>query len=335
MDQEIRNKLRNVVTQCRKLLEDSVSQELEGKYGIFAKKDQVTADPNATMTHLTEEEQAARKDILDHFGHIKARGFNPKEALDQLVREIAFTHLNRLCAYKMMEAREVYVGGQKFREAVSRGINSNGVKFYLADNAKEERLFNTGYQDVAYRHFLDWLGGLLSDEIGVLFNPNDPANRLYPRQKTLDEVLVLLNGGAVKPEETELKEAWPKIWSQDETIGWVYQYFTPKELRDAARDPKKGGSQVPRNSYELAFRNQFFTPRYVVEFLTDNTLGRIWYEMRKGDTKLKDQCGYMVRRPTEVFLAEGQKPPNDADEVQDDLPQEELLKRPVSISHRP
>jgi hypothetical protein len=177
MNQEIRNKLRNVVTKCRKLLEDSISQELEGKYVIFANKEQVTADPNAVLTHLTTEEQVARQEILDHFGHIKARGFKPKEALDQLVREIAFTHLNRLCAYKMMEAREVYVGGQKFREAVSRGINSNGVKFYLADHPEEERLFNTGHQDVAYRHFLDWLGGLLSDEIGVLFNPDDP-NRL-------------------------------------------------------------------------------------------------------------------------------------------------------------
>jgi hypothetical protein len=335
MNQEIRNKLRNVVTQCRKLLEDSVSQELEGKYGIFAKKDHVTADPNAKMSHLTEEEQVARKDILDHFGHVNARGLRPKEALDQLVREIAFTHLNRLCAYKMMEAREVYVGGQKFREAVSRGINSNGVKFYLADHPEEERLFNTGHQDVAYRHYLDWLGGLLSDEIGVLFNPNDPANRLYPRQKILDEVLDLLNGGGIKPEETELREAWPKIWSQDETIGWVYQYFTPKELRDAARDPKKGGSQAPRNSYELAFRNQFFTPRYVVEFLTDNTLGRIWYEMRKGDTKLRDQCGYMVRRPIEMFLKEGEQPPKDAAGGQDDLSPEELLKLPVHILHRP
>jgi hypothetical protein len=331
MNQEIRNKLRNVVTQCRKLLEDSVSQELEGKYGIFAKKDQVTADPNASMAHLTEEEQTARKDILDHFGHIKARGFKPKEALDQLVREIAFTHLNRLCAYKMMEAREVYVGGQKFREAVSRGINSNGVKFYLADHPEEERLFNTGQQDLAYRHFLDWLGGFLSDEIGVLFNPNDPANRLYPRQKTLDEVLDLLNGGGIKPDETELREEWPKIWSQDETIGWVYQYFTPKELRDQAR--KK--SQAPRNSYELAFRNQFFTPRYVVEFLTDNTLGRIWYEMRKGDTRLKDECRYMVRRPTEVFLKPGEQPPKEAAEGRDDLSQEELLKLPVHIPHRP
>lgn len=331
MDQEIRNKLRNVVTQCRKLLEDSISQELEGKYGIFAKKDQVTADPNAKMTHLTEEEQAARKDILDHFAHIKARGFKPRESLDQLVREIAFTHLNRLCAYKMMEAREVYVGAQKFREAVSRGVNSNGVKFYLAEHEEDERLFNTGHQDVAYRHYLDWLGGALSDEIGVLFNPNDPANRLYPRQKTLDEVLELLNEGGIKAEETELREQWPKIWSQDETIGWVYQYFTPKELRDQARKE----SLIPRNSYELAFRNQFFTPRYVVEFLTDNTLGRIWYEMRKGNTNLKKMCRYMVRRPTEVFLKEGEQPPKVNSRGRDDLSQEELLKLPVHIPHRP
>jgi hypothetical protein len=349
MDQEIRNKLRNVVTQCRRLLEDAISQELEGKYTIFVKNGQVTADPNAKMANLTtDEDRAARKDILDHFSHIQARGFKPKDAFDQLVREIAFTHLNRLCAYKMMEAREVYVGGQKFREAVSRGFNSNGMKFYRADHPHDLRLFETGQQETAYRHFLDWLGAALSEEIGVLFNPNDPANRLYPRQRTLDEVLDLLNGGGIKAEETELGEAWPKIWSQDETIGWVYQYFTPKELRDQARKE----SAAPRNSYELAFRNQFFTPRYVVEFLTDNTLGRTWYEMRKGETKLKDQCRYMVRRPTEMFLKEGEQPPKDPAERRDDplpspvlgrgaagegddLSQEDLLKLPVYIPHRP
>ena len=321
MDQAIRNKLRGVVTQCRRLLEDSVRDELQGKFGVYAapKSDDVQVEDDARMTHLGDEERAARKDILDHFAHIKARGFKPKESLDQLIREVAFTHLNRFCAYKMMEARQVFVGDQRFREAVSRGVNSNGVKFYLADHPDDERLFTTGKEDVAYRHFLDWLGGLLSEEIGVLFSPHDPANRLYPPQRVLDEVLALIND-----------EALADIWTQDETIGWVYQYFTPKELRDQARKE----SQAPRNSYELAFRNQFFTPRYVVEFLTDNTLGRIWYEMRKGVTKLKDQCRYMVRRPSEVFLAEGQKPPEDAAKDRDDLPQAELLKLPVYISHR-
>ena len=231
MEQTTRNKLRNVVTRSRKLLEDSVAQQLEGQFGIRAgKKDAVQIEDDARMSHLSDEDVQYRRDLLDHFEHIKARGFKAKDALDQLVREIAFTHLNRLCAYKMMETRDVYVGGQKFREAVSRGINSNGFKFYLADHPNDKRLFSTGQQELAYRHFLDWLGGLLSEEIGVLFNPNDPANRLYPRQKTLDELLGLLND-----------EGLARIWEQDETIGWVYQYFTPKELRDQARK----GESVP------------------------------------------------------------------------------------------
>lgn len=321
MEQATRNKLRNVVTQCRRLLEEAVSQELQGRLGIHAhlKKDEVVIEDEARMTIPSDEDRAHRKDLIDHYEHIRASGAKPKEALAQLIREIAFTHLNRLCAYKMMEAREVYVGGHKFREAVSRGVNSNGVKFYLAEHPDDERLFNTGHQDFAYRHFLDWLGGLLSEEIGVLFSPNDPANRLYPPQRVLDEVLALIN-------DADLAD----IWSQDETIGWIYQYFTPKELRDQARKE----SIIPRNSYELAFRNQFFTPRYVVEFLTDNTLGRIWYEMRGGDTTLKDQCRYMVRQPTEVFLTAAEHQPTDAAERRE-LPPDEIPKLPVYIAYRP
>ena len=164
------------------------------------------------------------------------------------------------------------------------------MKPYLADHADDERLFNTGHQDVAYRHILDWLGGLLSEEIGVLFNPNDPANRLYPQQKTLDEVLGLLNGGGIKPEEAELREEWPKIWSQDETVGWVYQYFTPKELRDPVT---QGEPALPQFLMSWRFAIQFFTPRFVVEFLTDNTLGRIWHEIRKrGPRSSRTQCRY-------------------------------------------
>ncbi|MCH8148030.1 MAG: hypothetical protein IH987_08565, partial [Planctomycetes bacterium] len=133
---------------------------------------------------------------------------------------------------------------------------SNGFKFYLADHPDDERLFNTGDQETAYRHFLDWVGGSLSEEIGVLFHPNDPANRLYPRQKTLDELLDLLN-------DEELSD----IWEQDETIGWVYQYFTPKELRDQARSE----SRSPRNSCRkirsimiiFAFRWRTHSPRPV------------------------------------------------------------------------
>jgi len=265
------------------------------------------------MSHLSEEDRAYRQDLLDHFEHIKALGYKAKDALAQLIREVAFTHLNRFCAYRMMESRGL------IRESVSKGLKSQGFLFYLADHEEDERRYNTGQQDLAYRHFLNWLGGTLSEEIGVLFAPTDPANRLYPPQRVIDEVLGLLN-------DPELAG----IWSEDEAIGWVYQYFTPKELRDQARKD----SGAPRDSYELAFRNQFFTPRYVVEFLTDNTLGRIWYEMRQGDTRLKDQCRYMVRRPTEVFLKEGDKEPEGTAAGTDDLSQDQLLKLPVYVSFR-
>jgi hypothetical protein len=136
----------------------------------------------------------------------------------------------------------------------------------------------------------------------------------------LDKVLGLLNDDSLGG-----------VWTEDETIGWVYQYFTPKEQREKARSE----SRSPRNSYELAFRNQFFTPRYVVEFLTDNTLSRIWYEMRKGDTKLKDQCRSMLRRTSEVFLADGQKQPKPTSANRDSLSQEEPLALPVYVPYRP
>jgi hypothetical protein len=101
--------------------------------------------------------------------------------------------------------------------------------------------------------------------------------------------------------------------------------------------------QAPRNSRELAVRNQFFTPRYVVEFLTDNTLGRIWYEMTQGRTALAETCRYLVRRPQEVFLAEGEEARGEwlmgngerlmvnGEGGEEALSQEELLRQPVYI----
>jgi hypothetical protein len=270
MDKATRNVLRNVVTKCRRLLEEAIGEILQGQFGIHPNG---KVEDLARMQHLSESDRGYREQALIHLQHIQASGLGPAAAVDQLVREIAFTHLNRLVAYKMLEQRKL------IREAVSRGIKSNGFLFYLAEQEEDQARWSGGQPDIAYRHYLQWLGGTLSDEIGILFSPDDPANRLFPPQRVLDQVLALINSD-------ELKD----IWREDETIGWVYQYFTPKELRESAR--KK--SAAPRNSHEMAFRNQFFTPRFVVEFLVDNTLGRIWYEMREGNTALKEKCRYLA-----------------------------------------
>lgn len=71
-------------------------------------------------------------------------------------------------------------------------------------------------------------------------------------------------------------------------------------------------SNKPRNSREMAVRNQFFTPEYIVRFLTDNSLGRIWYEMTGGQSRIgEEQCQYMVRCPDETIEIRAIKEPTE------------------------
>jgi len=311
MEKSIRTTLKNKVTASRLLLEKSVIDRLQGYYGIHQSG---LIEDSKLLSHLAAEDQEYRSQLLISLDHIRASGLKMKDALEQLIREVAFTHLNRLCAYKLMEARGL------IRESVSKGIKSQGFFFYLADHPEDEALANVGDTEKAYRHFLRWLSGTLSEELGALFTPDDPADRLYPPLRVLDQVLELLNAEELKT-----------IWTEDETIGWVYQYFTPKELRDKSHKE----SRAPRNSYEMAFRNQFYTPRYVVEFLTDNTLGRTWYEMRQGNTGLVETCRYLVRRPNEVWLKEGEYVHHGGMEnTEIEKTPEELLKEQVTIPFR-
>jgi hypothetical protein len=56
--------------------------------------------------------------------------------------------------------------------------------------------------------------------------------------------------------------------------------------------------------------------------------------MTKGQTRLKEQCRYLVCRPNEIYLEQDQQPPNDEPRPED-LSQEEIPKQPVYIPHRP
>src|SRR5262249_51177046 len=60
------------------------------------------------------------------------------------------------------------------------------------------------------------------------------------------------------------------VWAEPEALGWAYQFFN----REDERQRMRAQSTAPRDSRELAVRNQFFTPRYVVDWLVPNTLGR-------------------------------------------------------------
>src|SRR5207248_10682846 len=124
-----------------------------------------------------------------------------------------------------------------------------------------------------YRAYLECLYDELAVDLPSLFSRSSPESHVFPSEPVLEQLLALLNDPTLV-----------ELWKEDETIGWVYQYYNDPDERKKMRE----ASQAPRNSRELAVRNQSFTPRYVVEFLTDNTLGRTWYEIRQGHTLLRD-----------------------------------------------
>jgi len=309
-DKETRNLLAKTVAACRRRLTEDVTDQLRGVFGLHPDG---TVLPLEDLTHLSPDQAAAARrlrDLLDHYTAGAAGGERDrrKTAYERMVLEISFTILNRLAALRLCEERGLVV------ECVRKGTASDGFRLFerIAGGALGGR-YDT------YRIFLECLFDELALDLGVLFDRLTPQSTVFPSERCMEDVLAELN----KPELA-------RLWGEDETIGWIYQYFNPAEERKAMRE----ASQAPRNSRELAVRNQFFTPRYVVEFLTDNTLGRIWYEMRRGDTALKEECRYLVRRPNEVFLAPGEKPPSGT-EGGSDLPPEKLLKQPAWIEHRP
>jgi hypothetical protein len=278
-DQPTRNRLQRFVNDARRLLEQEFTRQLQNDYGLDPSSGAVS--PLASLRHLDDQGRETARILRDTLAHYQASDHVDAQAgLDRIVREQAFTVLNRLAALRMAEARGLLI------DSVALGPQSRGCQLYkmVADTGLGE----TGE---AYRTYLFSVFDELAQDLPSLFDRYSPQGRLFPKPT------VLVSGDPQHPGVLELIND-PEIdvlWDQDETIGWIYQYFNSKEERKAMRD----ASQAPRNSRELAVRNQFFTPRYVVEFLVDNTLGRLWFNDTGGQTSLRDRCQYLLVKPEE------------------------------------
>jgi len=264
VEKEQRQKLERLTQAARRLLEQEFREQLEGRYDVLL-DGRIGLAPGA---HLSEQERVVWQRIVAAIAHRRRPGVSSAEAVMGYRREAAFHTLNRFVALKMLEARKLV------QECISRGEESAGFKEFcgLAPGLVQ-------VPDKGYRLYIESLLDELGRQVKVLFNRRDPATLLWPRRQAFTTLLELLN-------DPELAA----VWQEDETIGWVYQYFNGEDERRQMR----AESQAPRNSRELAVRNQFFTPRYVVQFLTDNSLGQLWCEMRQGNTRLAE-LDYLVK----------------------------------------
>ncbi len=279
MDKPTRNAIERATQRARRILEEDFTAQLEGIYDIL-QTGQVTSTGGP---HLSPQQRLWREKIVAAIEHKRAAGMAPAEAVAGYIRDAAFTTFNRFVALKMLEARGLVQG------CISKGEQSGGYKEFCG-LAPGVPLLPNG---TGYRLYIESLFDELSTEVKVLFDRRDPASILWPGRQTFEALIATLN-------ESELAG----IWGEDETIGWVYQYFNGQDERRLMREK----SAAPRNSRELAVRNQFFTPRYVVQFLVDNTLGRLWHDMTRGRTRLAEQCSYLVRRSEDILCRPAKDP---------------------------
>ena len=278
-DNDTRAQLQSFVGAARDLLAEEFAWQLQQTYGM----DPVSAEVAGLdrLGDLDDQRLETARILREIMAHYVGATASPsvqerRHVLERILREQAFTVLNRLAALRLMEARGILL------ESVGRGYQSKAFQLY--QQVASAALGETGD---AYRVFLFSLHDMFAADLPALFDRYSPSGLLFPREATFLRLLDLINAPELEP-----------LWGEDETIGWIYQYFNSPDERRRMR--KESGA--PRDSRELAVRNQFFTPRYVVEFLVDNTLARQWIDMTAGRSALADQCRFLVRQPDEVFL---------------------------------
>lgn len=273
-DDLTRGRLQDFVSKARGVLKDEFTRQFQNEYGLDPASGTVADLSRLHLDDARRETARVLREILAHYEATSPDG-GVSEVLDRMVREQSFTVLNRLAALRMMEARGLLV------PSVSQGYESQGFQLYT-------RMAGGSLGDTyaAYRCYLVSLFDEFATELPALFGRFSAQGLLFPGEQALLQLLESINHHDVS-----------QLWGEDEAIGWVYQYFNSKEERKKMRD----ASTAPRDSRELAVRNQFFTPRYVVEFLVDNTLGRLWLEMTQGQTALAHDCPSMLVPPNAIF----------------------------------
>ena len=264
---------------ARKLLERETEEQLQGLYGWL---------PDGSFgvgTALSLLEAAETRARLERYVvEEKEAGLDAAAARAKLKRETAFTWLNRAVAIRLMEERGI------IKSTFAKLHKSNAFIYWLTDVKGEASIpastplnaLGEGPVDAAYREFLLWQCGELAAEVSVLFDPATLSSRLCPRPAVLKELAVSMTAD-------DVVEAWQA--GNEETIGWVYQGFSAEELQaafTAAKEDKKkfGPEDIPAVT-------QLFTIRWVVRFLVENTLGRIWVEMHP-DSHMAHSLGYLV-----------------------------------------
>lgn len=220
---------------------------------------------------------------------------------DLVVEEVAYTWFNRVMALRYMDANgytdlKVVTPGmgqmrpEILQEAMAGNIDED-LRVKVDDNPKEA---------VLYRRLLVAVCNQYGTTMPFLFEHIcDYTEMLLPDDLLSDQSFV-----------TDIRNGMTDEDCQNvEVMGWLYQFYITDRKDDAEKKKsKKGGLK----SDEQAAATQLFTPHWVVRYMVENSLGRIWMTLHP-ESRLIDEMPYYIQTP------EGQTDtiPEDIHSVQD------------------
>nr|MDA3787147.1 N-6 DNA methylase [Desulfobacula sp.] len=179
-------------------------------------------------------------------------------AREKLVDELTFTLFNRFAAVKVMEAANLFP--PVLTKQPEHGDRSFGHKAWLEihPDMRSEEL--EGIREYI-KHAFDELGETLP-----LYSKKYPY-ALLPDAISLNEIIEAFN--AVEKDS----QVGSDIWQSDDVLGWLYESYN--NVKKKAH--KDSGDKTEYNKVSL--QSQVYTPRWVVQFLVENSLGKLYLEM--------------------------------------------------------
>jgi hypothetical protein len=188
------------------------------------------------------------------------------EAREKALDELTFTLFNRLASVKVMEAHQLFP--PMVTKEAEHGDRSFGHKIWLEQHPDMRSEELEGLREY-FKHEFNQLGTSIP-----LFSKEYPY-ALLPYVIELNEIIDAFNAVA---HDNQVDDA---IWQSDDILGWLYESYN--NVKKQAH--KDSGDKTEYNKVSL--QSQVYTPRWVVEFLVHNSLGKLYLEMYP-DSEIKD-----------------------------------------------
>ncbi len=243
----------------------------------------------------------------------KAQQIDYQTAYQAVIEEVAYTWFNRLIAIRFMEVNDYLPS--RIRVLSSESVGKNEPD--LVTNPFDTDLDFTSYEKDRIVQLKN--DNQLDELFRILFIKQCNAlNVILPNlfEKTCDYTELLLNvaftdkDGVVYHLVNDIKENDFKIRTetdeeaikcgelaeedapsgQVEIIGWLYQYYNT-ELKDETFALLKKNVKITKERIPAA--TQLFTPDWIVRYMVENSLGRLWLEGHPNDS-LKSEWKYYL-----------------------------------------